>query len=281
MAGDELDELAAAEQALHAAKLAKEAASRATAAHQASLVAAEDAQREQIKIKQMAEQIADSEFPSVHDSARKVQEQKDLRDAKKAAAKLRKAQIVESQIVHNDAVGYASRPASEKQIPEWRRHATANQRAFGESVHMAQRADNAWKRGPLTGGTDCEELGLKSSDHGDRLAEPQAPPPSAQPKLLTRPAGTSPPLAKGKTPTHVKSLLGSSNVPVGAADHNGPAVSPPLSLKQKVQIFTRELSIDESLPMAAAVRAANLAIGLDTEGPLPSQVDKIISALRV
>jgi hypothetical protein len=50
-------------------------------------------------------------------------------------------------------------------------------------------------------------------------------------------------------------------------------------MKDQVAIVVRELGLDEALPMAAAVRAANETLGFSSQGPLPAQVERILAAI--
>ena len=53
------------------------------------------------------------------------------------------------------------------------------------------------------------------------------------------------------------------------------------TLKEKVTEIKKELSLDESLGMGAAIKAANEAMGIEGKGTLPQQVDKIVEAMGV
>ena len=51
------------------------------------------------------------------------------------------------------------------------------------------------------------------------------------------------------------------------------------TIMQKVARIKRELVLDESLPMATAVKQANEMMGIAAEGPLPAQVDKLLEVM--
>lgn len=53
-----------------------------------------------------------------------------------------------------------------------------------------------------------------------------------------------------------------------------------LSMKQKVEQVLVHLGMDVSLPLATAVKRANEAMGMEPEGPLPAQVDRLLTAAR-
>ena len=54
-----------------------------------------------------------------------------------------------------------------------------------------------------------------------------------------------------------------------------------MNLAQKVELIRRELALEPSMPMAAAIRAANDAMGLAASGSLPAQCDALLQAMGV
>lgn len=63
-----------------------------------------------------------------------------------------------------------------------------------------------------------------------------------------------------------------------------PAASPApktLTMAEKVSLVTAELGLDEGLPVAKAVAAANEAIGIEGEGPLAAQVARLLVELGI
>ena len=117
--------------------------------------------------------------------------------------------------------------------------------------------------------------------HGGPLS-PTATSPRRSPAGMTSPSATSP-NAGSRTPP---ALVLPPSLPAAArakpqGDSAKPAAvpAPAGTMASKLARIKRELGIDASLPMAAALKRANEAMGVTGDGPLPAQVERLMAML--
>ncbi len=97
----------------------------------------------------------------------------------------------------------------------------------------------------------------------------QLTPPKVQPSYPLEPR--SPPLPPQSCPLPPAAGAVAGSPPSGGGGS--------LSMADKLSLIKSELMMAPSLPMAAAVKAANAQMGLGAEGPLPAQVERLLKAL--